>query len=255
MVLKILAHPGSYPSAITLKNALRQLSNGKRILVTSHPNRILRNRPVLRYGNSSRTNGRETGYNPPEFINFSSNKIIFCRELSNAGIFAPEFSRNSRPQQFPVIIRSIIQGNGGRGIFVAEDIQEFRNLWHRGFWWTPFYRTEFEIRAHVFLPENGGVIVPRIFRKVGEDERFPIRTNDDYHFQLKDVRRYKRATDVIEMMEPILRRHGAKFLALDMAWDSRNKRYIVFESNSAPGLNDNTAIEYARFLIDDGLQV
>lgn len=251
---KILTHSTCFTSAMRLRDELAQLT-GEKILVTGNPNRIKKRQLLVRYGNSDRVNGIDTGYNSAAFVMASSNKIRFSRMMAQAGITSPQFYKNQVPQQFPVLIRTMIQGNAGRGIYIAENRQEFNDLWSRRFWWTPWFNTEFEIRAHVFLPNGGGVIIPRIFRKVGEDGKRPIRTNDRYRFQLKNVDRYKKAIESIHQISGMLRDMGGKFFALDMGYSKERGEYIIFESNSGPGINENTAREYAQFMLNDGLRI
>jgi hypothetical protein len=40
------------------------------------------------------------------------------------------------------------------------------------------------------------------------------------------------------------------FFALDLGWDNNKKEYLVFEANSAPGLNEHTADIYADFILN-----
>jgi hypothetical protein len=40
------------------------------------------------------------------------------------------------------------------------------------------------------------------------------------------------------------------YYAADIGWDSNRKEYFIFEFNSAPGLNENTAKVYAEFLAE-----
>lgn len=252
---KILAHYSCMPSARRLRDSLQNLTEGEiKILVTSNNNKVIKKDSlIIRYGNSNNVIVGETIANSSEFISLCSNKLIFSELLNSNGILSPKYFRRSKPKKYPIIIRTTMNSMGARGIYVIEDEQEFKDMWSPRFWWTKFYHTNFEIRAHVFLHENGNITIPRIFRKSGMDSSRPIRNNTDYRFLLKRVSRYKKAMPVIQAVAILMKRRGGKFFALDMGYSPKNKTYVVFEANSAPGLNENTADIYANFLYNEGV--
>ncbi len=250
---KILAYSGSVESATRIKDELSKLT-GNRILITSNHTRIVMDNLILRYGNSREVDVSETNVNSIEFITACADKLEFSRLMNENNIVSPHFIKmNESPREYPVIIRTKMNASGARGIYVIENEEEFQNMFSYNYWWTKFYPTKFEIRAHIFLHGDGNVSVPRIFRKVGRDSKRPIRNNEDYSYKLRRVNRYKKAMPVIKKIAGLMREKEGKFFALDMGWSSELKKYVIFEANSAPGINDNTAKLYAKFLFDEGV--
>ncbi len=230
----------STPSARLLRNKIFELS-GVRFLIVRHEE--LKSAPKIRYGESNNEFKDDTNYNSPEFIRLCSNKYKFSRLLLENGLYTPEFKKD-RPSIFPLLIRTGLSLSGGKGISICKNEDDFNKKWNPAYWWTPFVKTEFELRVHVL----GGEI-KRIFKKILEtDDEFPIRNNIICHFSLVNNDNYTKLVPVIESLNKILSTNN--FYALDIGWDSYNGKYFIFEANTAPGLNDNTAQVYAEFLCE-----
>ncbi len=228
----------SFPSARILRDKIFELTGIKFILVKSGN---LIKKPDIRFGDSFNKFDDDTKYNSPEFISLCANKYKFSKLLLENDLYTPEF-RKDKPDIFPLLIRTNLFLSGGRGIIICKNEDEFSSEWNPSYWWTPFIRTNFEIRAHVLGRE-----VKRIFRKSLENENeYPIRNNAICHFSLTNIEKYPKLNETINSLNNIL---GVEnFYALDIGWDSNNKKYFIFEANTAPGLNDNTAQVYAEFL-------
>jgi D-alanine-D-alanine ligase-like ATP-grasp enzyme len=41
------------------------------------------------------------------------------------------------------------------------------------------------------------------------------------------------------------------YFGLDAGWDANKKEYFIYEINSAPGLNERSAFEYACFMYEE----
>jgi glutathione synthase/RimK-type ligase-like ATP-grasp enzyme len=242
--MQILTNRYCYPSAKILRDELVKLT-GERIFVTHRPE-VIRNL-CLRYGNSSPIfRGRDTNYNSPEFIRLCSSKLSTSRILTDNNILTPQFFGQGKPTEYPVLIRESLSLSGGRGIHLAQDEQDFVSKWRPGFYWTPFIQTSSEYRIHIL-----GNQISRIFKKVRreglEEEKFPIRNlHKGYHFSLRtNLSKFDNLKVLVENLSKFL---DMKFCGLDVAWTT-NKQYIVWELNSAPGLqNETTASFYAEYL-------
>lgn len=251
-IFKILADPGSFPSARLLGQSLLEICEEKndlvRIFITSKPQRITT--PLfIRYGNSSKVSVKETDFNSPEFIRKVSFKKNFSEFLKEMGILSPLFSKGKpKDDDFPLLIRETLSSSGGKGIHLVNNRAEFEKVWKGHFWWTKFIPTEFELRLHIL----GGNIV-KVFKKVREEgleeEKFPIRNNNrGYHFSIRELDKYPKLQELIKPISEPLLNIGGKFYSLDVGWSKEQKKYCVFEANSASGLNEYTAHDYAEYI-------
>jgi glutathione synthase/RimK-type ligase-like ATP-grasp enzyme len=244
--MRILASKRSLPSARLLRDQLQNLS-GKRFILSIHPER-LKAPPNIRYGNSGGVFD-ESSVNSAEFVRLCADKKQFSDLMRECEIAAPEFFRapmENTYDGFPVLIRESLHLSGGKGIILVCSYDEFRENWRTGYWWTPYIPTKYELRVHVL----GGEIA-RIFRKEfaegDEQPEFPIRNNACCHFSLRNPNNYPKVSSLVEKLNEIL---GTDcFYALDIGWNPVRKEYIIFEANSAPGLNENTSTLYAEFIL------
>lgn len=240
MTKYILSCQSSFPSCRLLRNALQEII-GERILISADPKKI--RSPIVRYGNSTGDFKVDTDLNSKMFINICSSKFLFSRLMEDNKIFSPIYLRNRMPDAFPVIIRTTLTSYGGRGIIVCRDLNEFKNNWNKDYYWTPYIFTMFELRAHIL----GGNVV-KIFRKIPNEAEtnYPIRNNASCHFGIVEIEKYPKLTSVIEQFKYIFGENN--FYAMDVGWDADTHRYFVYEINSAPGLNENSAQDYAEFI-------
>ena len=248
----ILTHRTSFPSAKLLRDALFQ-ETGVRYLVTKHPDRI--RRLHVRYGATGQVNCADTKFNSPRLINLVANKLRFSNTIKDK-FATPEFIRNREPYdyEFPIVIREIMQGFGGVGIIMCRDREAFDAAW-KGSYWTRFVKTTQEFRVHVL----GGEL-SRLFRKVRiridgvrpDEVEFPIRTgrSGDYRFSLWSGGSV--FPDLTELVGQLHAEIGGHFYALDVGKLPDNQGWFIFEANSAPGLNRNTASAYAKYLVEQG---
>ena len=239
-MIKILTDSYTFPSAKVLRDSLEELS-GEKILVTSNPDKIKEDTKLIRYGSSAIVNGAlETGYNSPDLISVASSKFRFSNLMSTKDIYSPVYTKVV-PEEFPVMIRESLTSSGGKGIHVVNSLEDFNNVWRSHFYWTKFIFLQFELRVHVI---NGKI--KRIFKKEEREQmEFPIRNNSVCDFKLKNLEHYSKLQDFVTQLCEIPPLDKG-FFGADIGWDSNNKKYFVIEINSAPGLNENTGMEYAE---------
>lgn len=243
--MKILCGNSSNPSARILRDALQELMHNK-ILVTHKPETIRRGEYYIRYGNAMPViNGIDMNLNSIELICSAGNKGRFSR-LTQEKIYTPIYHTN-KPDHFPVMIRKTLTGFAGRGIEVVHSEAEFNSVWKNNDVWTDFIHTEFEVRAHVL----GGKII-KLFKKIarGAESEFPIRHNENYDFSMMDISKWPKLIKSVENLCTIpVFSNG--YYGLDAGWDSNKKEYFIYEINSAPGLNERSAFEYACFIYEE----
>lgn len=237
-MLKILSNT-SFVSARILAEELRNL--GENCLSTRRPERIRTRDLVIRYGSTEIHEGTDT-LNTLEVIRTCSNKLNFSNLMQEEDIYSPIFYRGTpRENQYPLIVRTTLNSYGGKGMILINNSNEFH--YNNNVYWTPYIETQFELRVHVL----GGRII-RIFKK--EDGEGYIRTSGNgWHFSLKENGSYPKVNLVVQKICNIPRFANA-FFALDLGWNPVNKQYLVFEANSAPGLNEHTANLYAEYILN-----
>lgn len=249
----ILAHRTGLPSAKLIRDALFQ-ETGIRYLVTTKPSRV---REIqLRYGASSPVNCSDTEFNTPEFIRLVSDKLSFANAIKDK-FNTPNFIRVREPtdDEFPIVIRRTMCGWGGVGIIMCPDRQTFDDNWH-GSYWTRFVRTTQEFRVHVLGGNIGRLFKKLTVRVNGErplEEEFPIRTlkSGNYRYSLRnDNNAFPDLTDLVSQLDAEI---GGKLYALDVGKLPDNQGWFIFEGNSAPGINQFTAVTYAKYLIEQGV--
>lgn len=248
--MKILTHNSCIVSARLLRDALVKII-GKPILITKNPLRI--KGPFIRYGNALPTNIKDTNYNSAEFIRLVSNKANFSMLMKENDIYSPIYFNKEKPKNFPVLIRKTLTSLGGYGIVVCPSLAVFEANWKNTYVWTPFVKTQFELRVHVLGNKVVKILKKRFIGVDGEEDgdeikepNLPIRNlNKGYHYQSRELLPYQKVMDLVEKLSPIL---NGKFYTLDIGWDSENKKYFVFEANSGSGLNTQTVELYADYL-------
>jgi len=236
-MVKILSNT-SFISAKLLAEEIKIL--GEQCFSTRRIERINRGDFVIRYGSTEIHSGIDT-LNSLEVIRTCSNKRNFSEVMQENGIFSPIFYRRTpRPEEYPIIVRTTLTSFGGRGMILVENSNDFR---YPDAYWTPYIETTFELRVHIL-----GSNIIRVFRK--EDGEGYIRTsNNGWHFSLRELENYPKIIPLIKKICGIPMFSDC-FFALDLGWDPKTKQYIVFEGNSAPGLNEHTANLYAEYILN-----
>lgn len=243
MTIKILTHKSCGASARLLRNKIADLTN-LRTLLTFNASKI--RGKFIRYGNSDPVNVPDTEHNSAQFINLVADKAAFAKLMKEKEIYSPIYHNEMLPTKFPVLIRKTLNSSGGKGIVVCPDKATFDANWNEAYVWTPFVKTEFELRVHVI----GGKIV-KLFKKIPIENEvdLPIRNLEKgYHYQIRELENYAKVKELIKVIHPVLK---GSFYSLDIAWDKINQKYFVFEANSGSGLNPQTLELYANYLVHE----
>lgn len=242
----ILTSHFSLPSSVLLKHELEE-SLGEKIKVTTHPEKV--KNLIIRYGCSAGSFNPEANLNSSDFIRILVDKKRFSDLLLEHQIYTPNFSKNLEEiKDFPIVIRETLHSSKGRGIHIVETRENFDKIWNNRFYWTNYIQMKYELRVHIL----GGKIV-KVFKKCWhnenkEEEKYPIRTNENYSFVLQNMEKYKKLPKLVEKLSEIF--GNDCFYSLDLGWDDHKKDYFILEANSAPGLNSLTCKLYAEFFIE-----
>ena len=202
----------------------------------------------IRYGNSHLKQRHDTKYNSVETILLCSNSLAFSNFCQNNNILSPIYTpinRMEKKPNFPFLVREKYH-RAGRDIQIIETNKDLTIQMATKFH-VPFIPTKYEIRIHYILGN-----VERIFLKEpgpDTDIKYPIRSsNFGWHYKgqaHQDENRYTKARELALQVAEIT---GLQFGAFDMAWVPQMKKYIIWEINTAPGLNDHTLEIYTNLL-------
>ena len=225
---------------------------------------------AFRYGYSIALLGdiahKETVFNSPADLSFMMSKKKFCDRVRELGFLAPDLNRvRDKPptsEDFPIILRTTLSGYGGDGMFVYRTPEEFEDMNHTvfntSFWWCPYIQTRKEFRFHIGNPKGGlvdsGPMVLRSMEKVPRTEEIASR---DIHIRHCKEYFYSKRLDPEEKF-PLWCKQ-LKELALELpGWlysidvgVTKGKRMVLFEANSASGIDNGCARDYADFLIPE----
>lgn len=237
----ILTAPVAFPSAKLIREKLLLFTRND-ILVTSDESRVRNKANILfSYGLPS----EYSRLNTSGFMHLCSNKNLCSSFLNEHGFTSPVFKRGTPTRQdYPLLIRTTLTGHGGKGIIICHNERQFNTSWNTSYWWTKFINTTSEFRVHVF---DGAIL--KLFKKVRqeelEDNDYPIRNLDNgYHFSLRNREDFPEIVSLVSNLSPIL--EGGTFYGLDIGRIKNQRDYIVFEINTACGLNEETALLYAE---------
>ena len=202
------------------------------------------NGPFIRYGHKGsigiRNNAVDLNFNTRKFIEASGNKMIMSKTFTEAGVVTPQFYQMTKdPEDYPVMVRTTLSGFKGRGIYICETTKEFESFCdQKGSFWTPFLNISREYRVHVV---NNQIV--KLFKKVysGEEpEDYPIRNMDNgYHFSIRN--NMNPFVKLVQFVDRICEVMPIGFTAMDIGFLENERKYILIETNSAPGLNENSA--------------
>lgn len=242
----ILSHPLNR-SAKLLADKIGQII-GEPINVFTQPPKNNAYTCIVRYGNSFLIPNGDTQYNSPETIRLAGSKsrmseFLLEKDFPHVTLFT------GHPNKFPVAIRGELNANGGKGISIAEDENDFYHVVAGNEkYWSYWYDFKFELGVHIL----GGNIA-KVFKKVRsdglEEEKYPIRNTQrgyDFRFKPNWEKSYTGLEKYIKALYEII---PIQFARLDIGY-VKGEGYKLIEINSAPGLaeNKNTLNMYAEFL-------
>jgi glutathione synthase/RimK-type ligase-like ATP-grasp enzyme len=229
-----------------VRDSIDRLS-GEHFLVTAHPEIITGEKELfMRYGNSDPVSVKDTEWNSREFIHTCAYKKAFSDLMREHNIYSPEFFRNPRDREYPLLIRETLSSFGGRGIHYIDNDEQFNRIWKTGFWWTPFIDLKFEMRAHIVK----GEVIKLYIKKLLDGIEVPIRTNENTHWvKISNDNLHTKYKKLRELAKIITEITGGSFYGLDIGWDDNKKEYFVLEANSAPGLSLISSDDYASSIL------
>lgn len=234
----LFTHKKSFPSGRILATKLG-------LKVTSRDSNI-KEPPVIRYGNSSKPFGdNDTKLNFPDIIRLCSNSLLFSSFCAEHNFKSPIYYKHTENLDYPFLLRRKYHVAGLDIIYIEneEQLNNVKDLY--GYYKVPFFETEYEIGVHIVMEK-----VVKIFKKIKIDSNshpFIRSMRKGYRYSLISNldNNFKRAQ---ELAISLSKEMNLNFGRIDMAFLSKERDYIIWEVNSAPGLNNNTAELYATTL-------
>lgn len=248
MPSRIFLHKyGPSTSAMQVREELRKLGHNVRY-IQPHP----RTDVVLNWGSAREIPFLRTVLNNPRSVRTATSKRASYRVFEAAGIptceittsrdIATDWGRTQR-----IIGRNADHGSGGAGIVVYEEGTPIGE--HR--FYVKYFRKQREFRLHIYKG-----IVLRILEKLkrrGFEQRDPyIRSHlRGWVFASNHLLNNPCPPEVLELGVLAVHSLGLDFGGVDIGWNTNRNRGIVFEVNTAPGLEGSTPQLYANAIHND----
>lgn len=184
--------------------------------------------------------------NQPDTIEPAANKLTCFQMMKEAGVSIPRFWTNKADipdDAFPIMCRTKLQAHSGEGIVVAERRDQLVNAPL----YTQYIKKKHEYRVHVIRRLGAGTSIITVQRKAKKNDR------DDANFMVRNL-----ANGFVYVMDDntpqcvkdeaikALESTGLAFGAVDVIYNEHQNKAYVLEINTAPGLEERTAKEYAK---------
>ncbi len=234
----------------TLLNTRRVRANGRYVPKAAHLVVSLGAHTPPNWGHYAALRGVEV-INHWDRIGNAQNKLTALRILRENGVAVPAFTASKEQakefftqRRSVVFCRTLLNSHGGRGIVIARSPEELVNAPL----YTKYFPKRVEYRVHVF---KGKIIDIAQKRLVNQERRAAIEaTRNQLIRNLENGWIYARAgleisEDVKQACIKACNLLQLDFGAVDCAVDDEGK-YVIFEVNTAPGLEGTTLTSYAN---------
>lgn len=254
---KILTSTDSADSAMKLRDSIEKIlgMESKTILVSKNSKNCSEYKTLMRYGCQYGELFPEPEWGNPDFTKLCIDKLKFS-EIFSGIITVPIFNNKIFPKEFPVLIRETLTSTQSKGVHVVHSEEEFMELWQPGYYWTKFFKAEFELRVQLVLTEREYYV--RIYKKVPRESNNISEGNDDFIvsgdntvWKLRDESKYPKVTTIVQKMCKTIYQMGGRFLGIDMIYVPEIKDYVVLEFNSGPWLTKTSAEWLANIFVEN----
>lgn len=238
----LLYNKGSFISARLLATLLG-------LKAVNNPSKVNYGKVAIRYGNSYGNFNDDTSINKPDVIKLCSNSILFCNWCLDNGFYTPQYmgvDKVDKNVEIPFLLRKKYHKQG-KDIILIKSTEDFeRESLKEDFvdtYFVPFIKADIELGVHLVNKK-----VVKVFKKVLNEENSTfIKNQKSCHFHIiNDLdNNFKTAQS---LCENLFEKLDLNFGRVDIAYNSDTKKYIIWEVNTAPGLNKVTAQLYAEKL-------
>lgn len=196
-------------------------------------------------------------YNDPESIVDASNKLRFFNLIKEAGLdnLIPKFWTNSADipaDAYPVVCRTVLVGHSGEGIVIADNHEQLVPA--------PLYvqyvKKKHEFRIHVGknFAGSASIIIDQQQKRRRHDHDNPnwkIRNHaNGFIYARQDITVPEK---VLTAAQLALAATNLTFGAADVIWNEKENKAYVLEINTAPGIEGQTALNYASYFTSANL--
>lgn len=244
--IRVLPYKNTSQSAAALSKGL----HSRRINVSSQTYKPSKKDILLNWGNTS-----EYAYflqprvgkifNPPDCVDKAVNKIRFLEICTQNDIPCPRWTTNRADATVlartnDIVARTLITAHGGRGIALikrgTEELPEAKL-------YTVYVPKKTEYRVHV-CGDNVFDVQQKKLKRGTQNPNFQIRSWDNgWIFARQGV---KFPDEVAETAVKAVKALGLDFGAVDVGWNELKKQPIVYEVNTAPGIEGETLDTYIK---------
>lgn len=256
----ILTSKIAIKTARLLSYAIREVSSNRaRLMYTARAHKV--KRLHIRYGNTDPTPCEDTKFNSKSDIEFLRDKNKFSILLRKNGYIAPEFIQDRYPKgsEFPVLIRKTLISFRGYGIVICRNMGDFEQHWrsYTEYFWCRYLDNSSEYRLHVVKPTTGDPQILRVMKKIPRDsevEKQPIKVRHlNRYFYSRRFEPYGKYPRMLGKAIEVAKLLPGRFFTLDVAWSRKRSDVIFFETNTASGLDNAGAKQYAEFFVREGV--
>ncbi len=254
MKTRVLPYKAGSVSAKAIANSL----NVKRISLSSSRIRKVYDLLVINWGNSANVPSNLSGalfLNTPTAVAKASNKLEAFRHMEERGTSIPPYttSRNEVRSWLidghAVVVRACLQGNSGEGITIIKgseaEIPEAPL-------YTKYIKKSSEYRIHVGIDPTTGTMAyidaqkkRRTFSVPDEEVNWQVRNrNNGFIFSREGV---SLPHDALEEAIKAVGALGLHFGAVDIGFNEHNNSSVVYEVNTACGVEGTTLERYTNY--------
>jgi len=263
--IKVLSGKMYGPTSRLIRDCLQEFqpvknnASSDKIWVTRNHSSIYGNDYIVRWGNPNPLNYKpKLEINTAEFVRLCGKKTFsdFMLDYSIKDLDVVRFFPMSEiPEKFPVVLRKTLFGYRGKGIYIINSPDEFKENTNPSYFWSNALEADSEYRVHIV-----GGNVKRIFKKIWKADitqgKIPIRSSKTCRYSLRsNFIEFKRLLRISEELSEIIPFYKESFFAFDIGLQKDNGKYIIYELNTAPGLSLNTAKIYAEWIWNKFLEV
>lgn len=200
---------------------------------------------AVRYGNAGGEFIFDTTYNKPDVIRLCGDSFKFsewCKENDvNSPVYTP--FHDAKIESFPFLVRRKFHISG-TDIIVVKSKEDIPSVDSQSFH-VNFIECDREFGVHFVA----GKVVKIFEKKPFDDNSHPFIRSSKFGYHYKVINNIEDNFKALrKLCEDTASKLELGFGRFDIGYSISNKRYIIFEVNTAPGLNVNTSNLYAEIL-------
>lgn len=224
------------------------LSEALGIKRIKHEGKPLKLKKLINWGSSAFTRNMQIGkiLNLPECVRNASHKIRTFEHIGGL-VNIPDWTLERKVAEAwikagqTVVCRTLIQANSGKGIVIAENVNELVDAPL----YTKYIPKKEEYRIHVFQGEAFHVQRKARKKDVPDDKvNWKVRSHGNgFCFQIQGIEMPEAAAEqAVKAVQSL----GLDFGAVDLIWNQKEDKWYVLEVNTAPGIEATTLAKYVE---------